>query len=283
MPSDFQALRLPDAGEFEQLRRRDRAGRHDHLARGARLEGLALHHVTHADAARAFEQQALRMRAGLDTEVAPRARRIEIDLRGAHAEAAADRGLRHRNAFLVLAVVVGIVRNADALGRRDQAVVERAALVAVGDLQRAAAAAQFVRAARIAFDAPENRQHVVPAPAAVAQLRPVIVVLRLAAHPHHAVDRARSAEHLAARHRDVAPAGRGLGLGLVEPVHARAIDEAREADRHARERMRLAARFQQQHLMAAVLGQAIGERGAGRACSDDDVVGRADVHGVSVP
>src|ERR1043165_3933067 len=42
--------------------------------------------------------------------------------------------------------------------------------------------------------------------------------------------------------------------------------------------MRLAAGFEQQHLVAAVLGQPIGKRGAGRPCTDDDVIGRADVH-----
>src|SRR4051794_15416275 len=111
-----------------------------------RLEGLTLHGVAHADAALAVEQQALRMRARLDAQIAPYARRIEIDLGGAHAEASADRGLRHRDAFLVAAVVVGIARDADALRRREQAVVEGAALVAVGDDQRAVAAAYLVRA-----------------------------------------------------------------------------------------------------------------------------------------
>ena len=220
------------------------------------------------------------MRAGVDPEIAPRARRIEIDLRGAHAEAAADRALRHRDALLVGAVVVAIVRDPDALRRREQAVVERSALVDVGDPQRSAAAAQIVRAAAIALDAFEQRQHVVPAPAAVAELRPVVVVLALPAHPHHAVDCARSAEHLSARHRDVAPAGVRLRLGGVEPVHAGTIDEACKADRDARERMGLAAGLEQQHLIAAVLGQAVRQRGAGGPCSDDDKIGRALVHAI---
>src|SRR5207302_5426257 len=181
------------------------------------------------------------MRAGLDPEVAPRARRIEIDLRGAHADTAADRALRHRDAFLRLPVVVGIVRDADALRSLDEAVVKRAALVDIGDLERAAAAAQLVSAAAIALDILEHRQHVVPAPAAIAELRPVVVVLRLAAHPHHAVDRARAAEHLSTRYGNISPAGRGLRFGGIEPVDAGAIDEARKAHRHARERMRLAA------------------------------------------
>src|SRR4051794_29889889 len=86
----LEALRLPDARQLEQLRRGDRSGRHDHLTRGARLERLALHRVAHADAALTLEQQASRMRAGVDPQVAPRACRVEINLRGAHAETAPD-------------------------------------------------------------------------------------------------------------------------------------------------------------------------------------------------
>src|SRR5262249_13819897 len=153
---------------------------------------------------------------GLDAEVAPRARRLEIDLRGAHAEAAADRALRHRNALLLRAVVVGGAPDPDALGRGEQAVVERTALVDVGDFQGSAAAAQLVAAALVALDGFEDRQNVVIAPAAVSELRPMIVVLRLAAHPHHAVDRARPAEHLSTRHGDVTPARRRLGLRGIE-------------------------------------------------------------------
>src|SRR5262249_45249214 len=81
----LEPLALADACQLQQLRRGDRAGRDDDLARSARLELLALHGVAHADAARAFEQQALRVRAGLDPDIAPRARRLEIDARRAHA------------------------------------------------------------------------------------------------------------------------------------------------------------------------------------------------------
>src|SRR3954452_4778089 len=73
----LQPLGLPDAGELEELRRGDRAGRDDDLACGARLELLALHRVPHTDAAPPLEQQALRMRTGLDAQIAPRAGGIE--------------------------------------------------------------------------------------------------------------------------------------------------------------------------------------------------------------
>src|SRR4051812_35006080 len=132
----LQAIGLADAGQLEQLRRGDRARRHDDLARGTCLELLSLHAVTHADAAPALEQQALRMRAGVDAQIATRARRGEVGARSRIAKATADRALRHRNAFLALAIVIVVARNADALGRGEEAVVERPALVAVGDLQR---------------------------------------------------------------------------------------------------------------------------------------------------
>ena len=124
----------------------------------------------------------------------------------------------------------------------------------------------------------EDRQHVLPAPAAVAELGPVVVVLALAAHPHHAVDGARAAEHVSARHGNGAPAGVGLGLGGIEPVDAGAVDELGEADGHAREGMGLAAGFQQQHLVAPALGEAAGQRGARRPGADDDEIDRALVH-----
>ena len=99
------------------------------------------------------------------------------------------------------------------------ACVERVARLRVGDAQRALAAAKgVVAAALVAFHALEEGQDVVVAPAAVAHLRPGVEVLRLAAHEGHAVDRAGAAEQLAARHREAAAVGVGLGLGGVEPV-----------------------------------------------------------------
>src|SRR6202022_1590042 len=44
----------------------------------------------------------------------------------------------------------------------------------------------------------EKRQHIVPTPAAIAELRPVVVILRLAADVDEPVDRRRTAEHATA-------------------------------------------------------------------------------------
>src|SRR4029079_12288466 len=105
-------------------------------------------------------------------------------------------------------------------------------------------------AAAVALHALEDRQHILVAPAAVAELRPMIVVLALAANPHHAVDGAGAAEHAPARHGDRTPVGDFLGLGCIEPVDARPADEFRKADGHARQWMRLAPGLEQQDLVA---------------------------------
>src|SRR6202007_2893892 len=98
-------------------------------------------------------------------EGASLSRRVGIALRRAHAPATADRGLSHGHAVLVKAVVVGRSLDPDGLGGGEEAVIEAAALVAVGDLQGPLTAADLVVAAGVAFHAPEDRQHVLVAPA----------------------------------------------------------------------------------------------------------------------
>jgi hypothetical protein len=60
----LQVLRRADPGDLEDVRRLDRSAADDHLARGARLDPLAVLHVLDADAALALEDEArhLRMR-----------------------------------------------------------------------------------------------------------------------------------------------------------------------------------------------------------------------------
>ena len=231
--------------------------------------------IAHADAALALEDQGLGHRALVDREVPPRARRVEIAEGGALAAALGDRHLRHADAFLRRAVLVGIVGQADLLGGRDHHLEQRH-LVArrVGDPQHAVAAAELVRAAVEAFHPLEDRQHVLVAPAAVAELRPVVVVLRLAADEDHAVDRARAAQHLAARHLDAPPARALVRLRRVAPVDRGIVDHLGDADRHARpeEARALGAGLEQQHPVGAAFRQPAGDHGARRARTDDDVV-----------
>ena len=137
MPCALQHLGPADAGQLQQLRRGDGAGAQDHLAAGARLDLAAAALVDDADAALAFEQHAARRRLGDDAQVGPPHRRLEIAMRHAHAPAAADAGLGLDDAFLVLAVVVGVELEAGGDGGLEQRVVERVLVGHLGDAQRA--------------------------------------------------------------------------------------------------------------------------------------------------
>src|SRR6202034_3717442 len=106
-------------------------------------------------------------------------------------------------------------------------------------------------------------------------LLPVLEIERVTAHVHHAVDRGGAAEHLAARGVQAAAVEMRLGLGPVAPVVALHVHRDRERTRHLDpQRAVRAAVLEQQHAVAAVLAQAIGEHAAGRAGADDHVVER---------
>src|SRR4029077_1099519 len=111
-------------------------------------------------------------------------------------------------------------------------------------------------------------------PATVAELRPVVVVLRLAADIDHAVDRARPAQHFSARHFYATPTRTLVGLGREAPVDGRQVDHLGNADGNARPEVvrALGARLEQQHAVRAALAEAARDGGAGRARADDDVV-----------
>ena len=157
--------------------------------------------------------------------------------------------------------------------RLDDRGEERIARFRVGDAQRALAAAEgIVALAGIAFHALEERQHLGVAPAAVAHLRPGIEVLRLAAHEHHAVDRAGAAEQLAARHREPAAIGACLGLGGIEPVGRGIGDQPGHSDRNGGPGMARPTGFEQQHLVARICRQPVRDGRAGRPGADDNVI-----------
>ena len=74
----------------------------------------------------------------------------------------------------------------------------------VGHAERPAGAVEVVGAALVVLGLAEVGQHIIVAPAGVAELAPMVEVLGLAADVDQSVDRARSAERFAARRDDVA-------------------------------------------------------------------------------
>ena len=93
------------------------------------------------------------------------------------------------------------------------------------------AAVHRARAGVVVLRLEEVGQHVVPAPAEVAELAPVVVVRRLAPHVDHAVDRRAPAQHLAARVDEAAPVEAGLRRRLHHPVGAGVADAVEIAHR----------------------------------------------------
>src|SRR5262249_61091817 len=115
-----QALRLPDAGQFQQLRGVERTPAHHDLARGAGLTRGAPEAVADTDATLAVEHNALGQRARLDVQVRAPADWVEIAAGRAHAATVGDRRLAHGDPVLASSVVVGVVRDPDLTGRLDQ-------------------------------------------------------------------------------------------------------------------------------------------------------------------
>ena len=198
---------------------------------------------------------------------------IEEGARGGPAPALLLRHLVIAEPFLLAVVVVRIARTAFGRGRIDERIQQFGAFDHVGDVQQAAAAARFVAARLEMLGLAEIRQHRFVRPAAIAELRPGVVVERIAAHVQHAVDRARSAERLAARDRDRAALDVVLRLGGEVPVVARAVQQLGEADRDVDPHgIVLRSGLQQQHLGARILGQPMRQHATGGTGADDDVV-----------
>ena len=140
-------------------------------------------------------------------------------------------------------------------------------------MQRAIATAQRVVAVRHVFELLEVGQHVGPTPARVAAALPMLEVFGQATHIDHRVDRARSAQHLAARPIALAPGQCTLRFGAVHPVQRRVIERQAIADRHLHPRPEIRAPgLQQQHAQASVGAQAVGQHTARRTGTHDDVV-----------
>ena len=76
----------------------------------------------------------------------------------------------------------------------------------------------IVGAANLILGLAEIRQHVIPGPAGIAQLPPMVEVLALAARVHEPVNGTAATQHFAARPLDTAAACVGNRLRLIAPA-----------------------------------------------------------------
>ena len=246
----------------------------DHLAAGARDHRLAVPDIFDTDRAAAFEQHFRGQRVHLDADVWPLHGRAQEGTCRRHAAAALGVDLVDAGTLLRGAVEI-LVERQPGFGRRlEELPCQRVdATAIVGDMQRSAAPAKIVGAGLVVFNRLEIGQQVGKAPARIAEVAPAVIVVRVPPDPHHGVDRARTAEQLAAR-PVVGIAGEpGVGLGPVVPVDGRIEEGLAVAERHLHEEAKVAAAgLQHQHGMASARRQPLGNDRTGRAGADDDEI-----------
>ena len=125
----------------------------------------------------------------------------------------------------------------------------------------------------VVFRLPEEGQHVVPAPAAIPQLPPMVVVGSLAAHVDHAVDRRAAPQHLAAGVVQGPAVETGFRLGLHHPVGAGIAHALEIPDRNIDPMVAVAAAgFEQQHPVSRIGAQPVRQHAPRRPRPHDDEV-----------
>ena len=258
---------------MQNLDRSDRTGSEDHFALGARFDHLAVLDKAHAGGAAALDDQAIDMDMRLQPQVRSLQRRLEEAARRRPAPSALLVDMEIADAFIVAGIEVGNFLDAHFLRGLADRIEDFPGQPWGLDTPAAAGAMMRAVAEEVIFKPPEHRQHVVIGPALQPELAPVIVVGGLTAHRDHGVDRRRAADHLASRVGQRAAVEARLALGLEHPVRARIADGEEIADRDVKpDPVVLAAGFEDQHALARIGRQPIGEDTSGGARADDDVV-----------
>ena len=266
-------LARADARKQQQLRRAEGPAGDDDFPRG--IEDRPAFGAEYFDpgAPLSGERQPRGVGAREDFQVLSRFGAAQIRLRCAPALARLLRHLVHPDAFLFDAVEVRIAAKACLHARLDEGVRDRVRRARIGDVERPAGAVEVVRTAFVVLHALEYRQQVLPAPAWIAERRPVVVVLRMAADVDHRVDRTRSAEHLAARLVAAPAVQAGLRHGLESPVVDARGQDHRRAERHVDElRIVALARFDEADPDGRIFGQARGDCAARGPAAHHNVI-----------
>ena len=265
--------RRPDSGQLQDLGRIHRAATQDDLAGRRRDARHAALDVLDPDRALAIHADPPHPRAGFHTQVRPAERRAQEGVRRGPAPALADRDPVTAQAFRLRPVEIVGVRQAEFLRRRHPGRLGRMQKGAhILDVERPVAQGPSFR-----VDAPlvllEVGAHVVPAPAGVAHVAPVVEIDRHAAAVDQRVDRARTADDPAARPVHRAPAEFRIRPGLVLPVHCRIGERAAVADRRADPEGPVGAtRLEDEYPVAPAGGEPVGQHAAGGARADDDEI-----------
>ena len=230
----LQMLRGPHAGEHQQLRRVNRAGTQQHLARRAHLARSAGGSDVDAGGAASLDANAGDGSTAEHSEIRARKGRHQHGARAGIAAAAMNRALAQPVAFRIKSgEIFAVSKTADrrkgigkrliqAIGFRNEGHVNGPVDAVHGDIAPVG----------IVFRQAKIRQYLLPAPAGIAGRSPIVVVRRVAAVIGHAVDGTRAADDLAARQRNATVVERGLGFGAQAPGEPAMHDGRAHQRRH---------------------------------------------------
>ena len=269
-----QHRRVANPGQLQQLGRIDRATADHHFAARQGLQQLSVPRVLHTDGPSVVDQDTGGMGLRVQTQVGARQRGAQECTGCGLAPALARIDLVNAHAFTGRPIEVVRMREPQGPGSLQEAAAQRMDQRRdVVHMQRAARTMVRARAPGVVLGALEERQNAAPAPARITQALPLVVVFRLPAHVGHGVDRARTAQHLAARPVGTAATQGGFGFGLVHPVDCGIAKAARITNRYTnRQAAVTAARLQQQHARGRIRGQAVGQYTTGRTSTNHYVV-----------
>ncbi len=276
----FEQCRRADAGALQHLRRGDGAAAQQHfLACSGLNRGIAVaHQISHAHRTFALEQDAIGECVGDDGQGRTLLGDVQVTARGAGATAfRRNRAVHRAEAFLLVTVEVVGARVTGLHAGFDHGAEQRVvAGLGRGHADRAIATVEVVGTDVTGFGFFEVRQAVGVRPVFEAgQLGPAVVVHGVAADIAHAVDQRRPTQALAAPAFHATVVHVWLGIGLVSPVVATALQWKGQGGRHLGTKIQAvvrAAGFEQQYGDASVFGQARGQGVTGRAGTNDDVI-----------
>ena len=193
-----QPVGRADAGAVQHLHRSDRARAQNHFALGAGLDDFTALDEAHADGAAVLDDQAIDQHVLFQPQIGAVQHRLEKAARGRPAPAALLVDVEIADAFIVAGVEIRNPPDAHFLGGIADRIENVPGQPRRFDPPAAAGAMMFALAEEMILQPPEQRQHVVIAPAGEAELAPVIVIGGLSAHRDHGVDGGGAADHLAA-------------------------------------------------------------------------------------
>ena len=220
------------AGQLQQLGRIDRAAAQDHFGPRSRHANFTAVGKLDPDRAAVFNHHFSRQSPGDHGQILAPHRRVQIGDRRRAALAILDRQLVIGSALLRRPIDVVHHRQAHLAAGLQHRVRDRMMRGHIRHVERTALAVTGQTPPLLMFRLEEIGQAVVKGPALAAQLTPTVIIRRLTAHIEKAVDRGRTAQHLAARPAVNPPAGGGIGLCLVEPVDLGIVQRGGVADRH---------------------------------------------------